>query len=206
MISSISKPFLRSSNGLCGEINKAPWGSIYPFSSATTKQIYKNKECAHADGMTDGVLWDAVIACNSEDIFAATIGLESTMFPESCVINFMYPGDLDDIESAKCYLPLIDTCPVSSEFQIPEGSNLSKSDITSLCTSGLVSPYQHTKMYANIFCHICNAEYFSHRLVCGKSDVSISRITTKGFVAILNKDYIAENNDINLIKEAPKEP
>jgi hypothetical protein len=156
--------------------------------------------------MADGVLWDAVIVCDSEDVFAATMGLESTMFPESCVINFMYPGNLDDIESAKCYSPLIDTCPVSSEFQIPKGTNLSKSDIISLCTSGLVSPYQHMKMYANVFCHICNAENFSHRLVCRKSDGSIRGITTKGFVAILNDDYIAENNDINLIKEAPKVP
>jgi hypothetical protein len=62
------------------------------------------------------------------------------------------------------------------------------------------------KMYANVFCHICNAEYFSHRLECRKSDVSIRGITTKGFVAILNNDYIAEKNDLNLIKEAPKVP
>jgi hypothetical protein len=204
--SSVGKEFLNSSsevlNTSCGDTNVAPWGSLFPVFSAKSKQIYKNMQCAKANGITDGVQWDAIINCYVDEVIGAIIGLEANTIPENCEINFFYPGDIGDLKRSKCYFPLIDICPESPEFQIPEGTGLSRNDIVTLCTSGLVSPYHATKMFVNVFCHICNAEHFNKYLFCRKiSDGGLKGVKSKGFTALIDSRFLDEMNDYNNKKE-----
>ena len=185
----------------CGDINAAPWGSLYPVYSAETKQIYKNIECTFADGITDGIHWDALINCPSKKVVSGFIGLESNTIPDECFIYFVYPDDPNDLQFSKCYVPLIDTCPESPEFQIPRDTNLSKNEIVTLCTSGLVSPYQARKMYANVFCHICNSERFSKDVTCNKKYDWNSRDKYTGFIALLDTGFLNQMKSSNRMKE-----
>jgi hypothetical protein len=124
--------------------------------------------CAQANEITDGVRWDILINCHSNNIINAFIGLESNAIPKHCNINFLYSGNSDDLKKPKCHFPLIDTCPEYPEFQMPDGVRLSKNDIVSLCTSGLMSPYRAIKMYANVFCHFVMAKATVVFLFCLK--------------------------------------
>jgi hypothetical protein len=204
--SSINKENIGSSNEIinksCGDTQVAPWGSLYPVYSAKSKQIYKNIQCAKAYKITDGIPWNAIINCFEDEVNNAIIGLEINKIPENCEISFYYSGNIDDLKISKCYSSLIDTCPESLEFQTPEGTNLSKSEIVSLCTSGLMSPFQDRKMYANVFCFICNGEYFSKSLVCRKiSDGGFKGVKSKGFTALIDSDLINTLNDNHNVKE-----
>ncbi|XP_060600365.1 uncharacterized protein LOC132753843 [Ruditapes philippinarum] len=203
------------SNSSCGDINVAPWGSFYPVYSAKSGLIYKNIECAKQDGEdTDVIIWDAVIKCTDTDVKQSismiSSGTEQDSFYESCQINFIFPGTYDDLQPLKCYTNLIDTCPESHDFQVPVGINVSKDDIRTLCTkSGMVSPYRLLKMYANVFCHICNGEDFIHNIFCpkygedfifgGKSGIG------EGFIALIDGNFIAVTSDRHhsKVKELP---
>jgi hypothetical protein len=197
MVSSVGKNVLDNSTGKsnssCGDANVAPWGSLYPVYSARSKQVYKNLVCAQENDISDGIIWDAVINCISDEVIGAMIALESNTFPESCIINFIYPGDYDDLQTSKCDLPFIDKCPQDPNFQMPEWTSLSKRDIVILCESGLVAPYRVEKKYANVFCHICNAEGFSS--FCEKkSDGRSDGIISKGFTALIDDGLITRTN------------
>jgi hypothetical protein len=206
MISSVGEEHLGSTNEIlntsCGDTHVAPWGSLYPVHSAKSKQIYKNIQCAKANEVTDEIWWDAIINCYADDVVDAIIGLEENTSPENCEISFHYPGDIGDLKRSKCYSSLIGTCPESLEFQMPEGTSLSRNDIVSLCTSGLMSPYTAIKMYANVFCHICNDERFDKFLLCRKiSDGGLKGVKSKGFTALIDSDFIDKLNDNNIVKE-----
>ncbi|XP_060600362.1 uncharacterized protein LOC132753840 [Ruditapes philippinarum] len=219
MVSSVQNISSGGQEGLpdssCGDINVAPWGSFYPVYSAKSGQIYKNIECAKQDGEdTDVIIWDAVIKCTDADVMQSitmiSTGTEQDSFYESCQIHFIFPGTYDVLQPLKCYTNLIDTCPESQDFQVPVGINVSKDDIRTLCTkSGMVSPYRPRKMYANVFCHICNGEYFFRDIFCpkygedfifgGKSGIG------EGFIALIDGNFIAVTSDRHhsKVKELP---
>jgi hypothetical protein len=116
--------------------------------------------------------------------------------------KFLYSGNSDDLKKSKCHFPLIDTCPEHPEFPMPDGVRLSKNDIVSLCTSGLMSPYRAIKMYANVFCHICNGEYYSSFLFCRKlPEYNTKGANSKGFTALIDTNFIDELNDNSIVKE-----
>jgi hypothetical protein len=203
MISSVAKETFDNLNSSCGDTNVAPWGSLYPVYSERSKQIYKNMHCAQANGITDGVRWDVLINCDSHNAINAFIALESNAIHENCKIRFLFSGKSDDLKRLQCHFPLFGTCPESLAFQIPKGTSLSKNDIISLCTSGLEAPYRAVKMYANVFCHICNGEYFRNMLFCHKllEDESPKSAKTKGFTALIDGSFIDELNDKRIVKE-----
>jgi hypothetical protein len=219
MVSSVQNISSGGQEGLsdssCGDINVAPWGSFYPVYSAKSGQIYKNIECAKQDGEhTDVIIWDAVIKCTDADVKKGTtmisIGTEQDSFYESCQIHFIFPGTYDVLQPLKCYTNLIDTCPESQDFQVPAGINVSKDDIRTLCTkSGMVSPYRHLEMYANVFCHICNGEYFYRQIFCQKygEDFILGGKSGfgEGFIALIDSGFIAVTSDIHhsKVKELP---
>jgi hypothetical protein len=65
-----------------------------------------------------------------------------------------------------------------------------------------MSPYPITKMYANVFCHICNAEDFSRNVFCGKNtDEGLKGVNTKGFTALIDQSFIYEQHESKIVKE-----
>ncbi|XP_053373383.1 uncharacterized protein LOC123532467 [Mercenaria mercenaria] len=200
-----------ASNIPCGDTIVAPWGSLYPVYSAKSKQLYKNMKCAISDGVTDGILWDAVLDCNTvidirSDVNKFLLELESNSIPNHCTVRFIFPGHFENMHPFKCFLSLIDTCPESSEFEIPESSGLSRENIMHLCTSGFVSPYRQLKLYANVFCHICNAEFFIKEMFCKKiQDDGRKRIFKGGFAGLIDGDFI-NNGRLDNLGEATDVP
>ena len=202
MISSVHKDSVGSSKeDSCGDRNVAPWGSIHPVYSSQSGQIYKNMECAVEDGITDGTLWIAMMSCPSDEVDGALIGFETKTIPDNCVIYFVYPGDQNDLQNLNCSTPLIDTCPEPPEFQMPQGTSLSKNEIVKLCTSGFVSPYQAEKLYANVFCHICNNESFSIDLKCEENSKSNGNNGGIGFTALFDASFMAKISRNNVVKQ-----
>jgi hypothetical protein len=194
----------RLSNVSCGEINVAPLGSLYPINSAKSRQIYKNIECAKEDGRdVDIIPWNAVINCpdvkNTLGISLAANVLDAESITENCNIHFTFPGDYDVLKPLKCYINLIDTCSESQDFEIPEGTNVSKDDIRTLCSkSGFISPYRATRMYANVFCHICNEAVFIRHRLCDKyaEDQAIKSGREDGaFTALIDYNFITRRGD-----------
>jgi hypothetical protein len=190
---------------LCGNMNVAPWGSLFPVYSAKSRQIYKNIECAKEDGEdVDLIQWNAVINCpdvdSKPDISLAANVLDEKSITENCQIYFTFPGDYDVIKPLKCYITLIDTCSKSHDFQVPEGANVSNDDIVTLCSkSGFLSPYRATRMYANIFCHICNEPFFRKK-VCNKyAEVYEKKgiLNDGGFSALIDSNFITGRRDAN---------
>jgi hypothetical protein len=210
MVSSVQNNSKGGHDGLpplsCGDINVAPWGSLYPVYSAKSRTIYKNIECAKEDGEdVDVVPWNAVINCPDVDstpgISLAANVLDAESITENCQIFFIFPGDYDVLKPLKCYTNLIDTCSESHDFQIPEGTNVSKDDIRTLCTkSGFLSPYRLTRMYANVFCHICN-EAFTRHSFCKKYTVYQEDENGLGdgggFTALIDFKFITGRGDAN---------
>ncbi|XP_060594596.1 uncharacterized protein LOC132748948 [Ruditapes philippinarum] len=156
----------------CGDEKTDPWGSFIPVFSKSTRKIYNNSACAEADNVTDGVLWNFIINCkylpntiHINDIPQYISNLHQNSFPKICHLHFKYPGNIFDLKSERCYTNLISTC-ANEKFAIPGNINLTMSQIRQACTSGLVSPYRATDMYANVFCHICNGNRYSERDKC----------------------------------------
>jgi hypothetical protein len=205
MVSSIQKKISNvregASNVSCGDRHIAPWGSLFPVYSKTSKIIYKNIECAREDNADDDIIiWDAVIRCADIKMGMASIELNANALPESCQINFIFPGESNVLHPFKCYINLIDTCSGINDFQLPEGINVLKDDVRSLCAnSGIVSPYRANKLYANVFCHICSAETFYRQGFCTKYDVTNHDFNQKGefgnFEALLDNIYITTSKD-----------
>jgi hypothetical protein len=176
MVSSVNKTLMGhsedNSNKTCGDLNVAPWGSLYPVYSTQSKKLYKNMKCAQEDGVDTGVIvWDAVIYCRDANLIPgitlAASAFETKSVPESCKINFVFPEDVGILQPLKCYTNLIDTCSKSTDFQVPKGINASKDDIRTLCSnSDIISPFRATKLYANVFCHICSGEWYSRTRTC----------------------------------------
>jgi hypothetical protein len=127
-------------------------------------------------------------------ITSAIIGLDTETIPENCNINFIFPGDINVLQPLICYKNLINTCSESDYFRVPEGINVSKDDIRKLCTnSGIVSPYRVKSMYANVFCHICNGEFFHQKTKCTKytgSMFSKIKLVPQGFTALIDVRFI----------------
>jgi hypothetical protein len=210
MVSSVQNNLNSGLDGLsnvsCGDINVAPWGSLYPVYSAKSRQIYKNIECAKEDGEdVDLIQWNALIHCPDVDskpgISLASNVLDTESITENCQIYFTFPGNYDVIKPLKCYINLIDTCSEWQDFRVPEGANISKDDIVTLCSkSGLLSPYRATRMYANVFCHICNEPFF-RKYVCNKYAKDLeegkSLLGSDGFTALIDHNFITGRGDAN---------
>lgn len=169
--------------------------------STKSKQIYKNIECAKEDGeYSDIILWDAVIYCKQWDQGIAMLdrGFDENSFPEGCHVRFFFPGDFFVIQHFKCYINLIDTCSESHDFEVPEGTNVSKEEIRTLCkSSDFVSPYRSNNMYANVFCHICNGEEFVRHFFCQKYYGILDGKGGKkgGFIALIDDKFITQTRD-----------
>jgi hypothetical protein len=207
MVSSVNKTLKGHSEGhtniTCGDLNVAPWGSLYPVYSTKSKKLYKNIKCAQEDGGDTGaIVWNAVIYCEDAslipDITLAANAFETKPFPESCKINLIFPEDVGILQPLKCYTNLIDTCSQSTDFQVPEGINASKDDIRLLCrNSGIISPFRATKLYANVFCHICSGDWYFRIKTCNIQigDTPVKSETVQGFKALIDGNFISEINN-----------
>jgi hypothetical protein len=194
------------SNVPCGDINVAPWGSLYPVYSSKSRKIYKNIECAKEDGENvDVIPWNAVINCPDIDstpgISLAANVLDAKSITENCQIYFIFPGNYDVIKPLKCYINIIDTCSDSYDFQAPDGTDVSKDDIVTLCSkSGLLSPYRAlTRLYANVFCHICNEAFFRRRFCTKYTEGNEIKSGSKDgvFTALIDYMFLTGRGDAN---------
>lgn len=156
----------------CGDKPVAPWGSLFPVFSKKSKRIYKNEACAKDANITDGELWDIFLSCIykettfwAKDVSDIISNLFSGIEQNECEVKFVYPGKSSELTQEICFEDLISTCK-ETDFEIPEGLSLSRQDIRTACTSGLVSPYRYENMYANVFCHICNGKTVRSNYKC----------------------------------------
>lgn len=201
MVSSVSK---RAGNEkksatkeYCGKENVAPWGSLYPIYSPKRKQIYKNSVCAEAANVDDGELWGAKIYCRKTDDIVTSIdrylvGLDSNFVHPDCQVNFIFPGDVEEIRPLICYLDLIDSCN-RSDFQVPIWINASADEIIQACTSGLLSPFRKNTLYKNVFCQICNSDNsFFRDTLCFILDESESRNEDMAFIGLIDGRVLEE--------------
>jgi hypothetical protein len=182
----------------CGDKIVAPWGSMFPVYSSMKKAIYKNILCAKADGVTDEIMWDAVLDCNLKQTHIessiSVIDFELDIFPHGCSVNFIPPTETKDIEALKCYASLIKTCS-NTEFLPPDGTGLSTIDIIRMCESGFMSPLRDNKLYANVFCYICNTNFLLDTLYCNVSLLYNDReISADGFFGLIDSKFIDPNN------------
>ncbi|XP_045173157.2 uncharacterized protein LOC123534797 [Mercenaria mercenaria] len=186
-------------NTSCGEENVAPWGGLYPVYSAEYKLLYKNMACAAANGVTDGMLWDAVLNCDDYfhgiklDVSNFILRLDSNYIPEECEVNFVYRGNIEDIKSLKCYTDVITTC-LDSHFKIPDEAYASEEGIIEMCTSGLVSPFKAgMKIFANVFCYICNNHYFRKETECPDNAYNAGRgPKSRGLFALIDGNFMSK--------------
>jgi hypothetical protein len=195
-------------NSKCGDKTTDPWGSFLPVSSKSTRKIYKNSACAEADNVTDGVLWDFYINCkylpntiHINDLPQYISNLHQNSLPKLCRLFFKYPGDVFDLKSERCFTKLIRTCK-NKKFAIPEKMNLTRSQIRQACTSGLVSPYRATDMYANVFCYICNGNIYSEKDKCYIDLDGSQRFS--GFYMHILVDGIFLSDSFRRLKEVKK--
>lgn len=183
----------------CGDVKIAPWGSFMPVSSKTTRKIYKNSVCAEADNVIDGVVWDFLIICkqtvitvNTKDVSSIISNLYLSSFPRYCRVHFSYPEDISDLKTEICFTNLKKTC-TKEYFTVPEHLNLTRHQIRKACTSGLVSPYRVSDMYANVFCYICNGNRYSDSSKC-YIDTNGNRGFTGNIISLLvDGAYLADS-------------
>lgn len=190
-------PINSATNKPCGEEKIAPWGSLQPVYSAKRKQIYKNIACANADGVDDGQFWAARLHCRNIDnlgldVTTYILGLESYSMDEYCQVDFSYDGDTEDIRSHQCYTDLVDKCN-NTDFQVPGRIEATKEEVTEACNSGLLSPFRHITMFSNVFCLICNVQYFPGYEKCPVYTDERSRTQRGGFIGLIDDNFITEN-------------
>ncbi|XP_053373949.1 uncharacterized protein LOC128546710 [Mercenaria mercenaria] len=216
MISIVSEPdssanSTMQSNISCGDQRVAPWDSLYPVYSKRNNLLYKNAICATKNGAMDVTPFDAFLVCKEIDQlvsdasnFVQLLDSTSNSVPRDCSVDFTYRGDINDLKSHKCYKELVNVCLASKSFHLTYDIGFSKEEVISACTSGLVSPYRKAKMYANIFCYICNAEPFI-------KDISCKKITferghgSNGFTGLIDTNFITNDRE-DMLAKAKKVP
>jgi hypothetical protein len=161
-------------NPTCGDTNVAFWGSFFPVYSASQNKIYKNIVCALADNVADGNVFASFLTCKAQgtilNLYSERhfLNMESTtdiVNENTCHVNFMV--EKYNIKSQKCYMDVVDTCPVLEMIIVPQNMNLSAEEMIDACLSGLLSPVRKEKIYANIFCFICNnPSMYGQDMIC----------------------------------------
>jgi hypothetical protein len=162
------------------------------------KAIYKNRVCAEAYGVTDGIAWDAVLDCNIEkthiDASISFIDFESDIFQYGCSVHFIHPTKITDMKALKCYTSLIHTCS-DTDFLPPDCTGLSRMDIIMMCESGFMSPFRDNKLYANVFYYICNIKFLIETLYCNITLLNDRiEIGALGFFGLIDSKFIDPNN------------
>jgi hypothetical protein len=189
----------------CGDVKVAPWGSFLPVYSKKARMIYKNTACAQAAGVLDGIVWDAVVSCEVKKVQRkdanSLIGLHSEYWSDSCHVYFFYPGDYSDINFLVCFENLISTC-LQIPFEIPpQLQQFSRKEIRKACKSGLVSPFRISKMYANIFCYICNARTFQSTLQCSNPERNSRGGVFGNFIALFDIRKLVKTSEENTFEK-----
>jgi hypothetical protein len=190
----------------CGDTRVAFWGSLFPVYSASKQHIYKNRACADADNVKDGQAWDVLLSCNAEsvlhhnnksiiiendDSYLIDFVLRGGFKSKNCHINFMFNDE--KIQKLKCFDDVIDDCSNSAMMSTANVANFSAEEIIAACTNGFLSPYRQQKMYANVFCHICNGENYKQEGLCpNMRSIHSARggFTTKNIVALIDMDFL----------------
>jgi hypothetical protein len=189
----------------CRTKKVAPWGSLYPVSSNETKRIYINEACANENNVSDGIVWNAYLSCapvrveaNQEKDGANYFAfMERGEIPSFCSMQFVYPGDMEDVVPQQCFTELVDKC-TSPDFQVPSFVSATKEEIIDACESGLVSPYKTNRglRYANIFCFIC-----AGGLVFPDMSCDVNRfVYSNNFVALIDAQMMKTTEEITAAK------
>ncbi|XP_053374305.1 uncharacterized protein LOC123532922 [Mercenaria mercenaria] len=217
MISSVSSDIENNSSSSCGDTPVALWGSLFPVYSAKRNQIYKNIACATADGVTDGRSWEVLLTCRA-DRDGRSMLLEPNDYVyrvvnsdfnyKNCHISFIFKGSMEEIKHLQCHRDVTDVCPDFGLFQITDDIGFSEKEIIEGCTSGLVSPYRMEKMYANVFCHICNKERFRMNVTCPviSSALALRGPLTTSFSGIIDAEIFLKKSRTNVDVIKPKTP
>jgi hypothetical protein len=171
----------------CGDFEVESWGSLLPVSSKKAGNIYKNIFCAREHNVTeeDIVAWKGAYYCTSGRRRYFEL---SEAYLDTCQKKFFTPNGIAIKKASLCYNSLIDTCS-SSTFSVPMTLNRSQSEIVDACTSGFVSPYRQTDMFANIFCHICNGDVVIPDVECYNPLSDIDR--SSGYITgLIDYNYL----------------
>ncbi|KAL4220656.1 hypothetical protein ACF0H5_021052 [Mactra antiquata] len=150
-----------NSSYACGDTEVAPWGTIYPVYSYTSKRIYKNHACAEAYGIEDYIKWRVYAECFTPHVLVNSIvhnDSNRTRLNRKCKVRFEFPGDKNELNDNICYKKLADTCPETFNTITTVSDKL----LQAACVSGLASTYRgkNGMNFKNAFCSICNNQYF----------------------------------------------
>ena len=175
------KLMLKEGSCSCGDVKVAPWGSMLPVYSRTTRLLYKNPVCALCNGITDGIVWIPIIQCNMDKFQTFDFSVEES---KDCSIYFLEPQNIMNYLLPSCGLN--DIC--EEGFQIPDGVNMTAKEIIDACHAEFYSMYHRGEK--NVFCAICRGTRFKTR-TCIDSGKEI-RTGSDKITLLMTLDYLIE--------------
>ena len=190
------KPVLE---GQCGSQNVAPWGSLYPVFSKVNNRLYRNIVCATLDGSLDATHFDVFFICDRYDAHRLDLndiienGWISNNGKNKCRLEFKYPGDTKDLQMHKCFNEEITMCQASFTFRTVANTNIISEKIFTCDNAPQASSFVK-KMYANVFCHVCES------LQCSEHDKF--RRSSSTYSILIDVNFISEVNKNDLKKDA----
>ena len=141
----------------CKESEPMQWDSVIPVYAQSTGMIYYNKKCAACNGISEVEEWVVLATCNPPKVLTSDV-LIKDLHNESCEIEFAAPEEAD-IDKYKCYDNIIDSCNMTGRWLEDDPF------LREACESVYAPAFSHgfffsttTKIYANVFCKLCDGE------------------------------------------------
>lgn len=183
MIHSCQKGSYQSANGnssLCS-FDKTDYKSFGPVMSRTRGEVYVNQDCATCNNVHDTVPWKLSVKCpkdkadHSYDTLKLLRGLN--VGKVGCYMSYVPPNNLD-IEPRECRSDAIRKCNVTGKVDKWE-------PLWEFCPMiNATFSRSRKKSYGNIFCYICNENYFPPVVtIC--SEIGIKYPTYTPFTVVL---------------------
>ena len=165
----------------------SPLGQLYPVYSPTADMIFLNREYAECNGFFDSLNWTSYMTCDDDTWAFDSLSLKDLKL-RKCELTFYPPKDIA-VDKFTCYYGLIDSCNVTGKWTDYDD------DIRQACES-IRAPVYFGKIYANVFCKLCNGKPHNPIKICEIDDwyESITRTSSKHFVALLDYQAILQSN------------
>ena len=151
---------LGNNSNNCKDESVAVWGSLYPVYSPSKAMLYFNLNCAVCNNITDAITWNSFVSCAQKYSFNGPEFLEGIK-DGRCKIQFAPPAETE-IRRFICYPAAINSC---------NGSEHSTGMVNSMrepCETirAPVEDFKNNKIYANVFCKLCNGIEHRPRDTC----------------------------------------
>lgn len=172
-----------------------------PVFSLASNETFKNKDCAICNGETveNLVYWIPIFICSSKRTFYQTYTyswIQSLVHGENSPCNLAFLP-LDTRKVTKCYKEenYVSACNIDNQLTSVDPI------IFEACASDYVNYYLHclspfqTTLYKNIFCAMCNSEYWESKLTIECISANIQKKKNWPFVAFSAVIGFEENGE-----------